>query len=164
MPKAIRFSVGRGGQNCSPQDVMTVQYLLNCVPYSKGGPSPELAVDGIAEPITLTAIARFQQACLSHPDGRVDPGGPTLSHLQQYDPYPGQPMPSSPSYKQGHKYAGIKDHNPPGHKSPYPPGFKKPYPPGYKEASPGGFKQTEPAGYKQNFPPVKGGGFKQGGW
>lgn len=39
MAKGIRFSVGRDGQNSLPLDVMTVQYLLNCVPSSKGGPS-----------------------------------------------------------------------------------------------------------------------------
>ena len=48
MPKAISGSVGRGGRNFPPSDVMTVQYLLNCVPASQGGPSPELAVDGLA--------------------------------------------------------------------------------------------------------------------
>ena len=39
MPKAISGSVGRGGR-FPPSDVMTVQYLLNCVPASQGGPSP----------------------------------------------------------------------------------------------------------------------------
>jgi len=130
MPKVIRFSVGRGGQNSLPQDVMTVQYLLNCVPYSKGGPSPELAVDGIAGPKTAAAITCFQRACITHADGRVDPGGPTLSRLQQFDPYPGQPMPASPAFKQGDKQVqpkGIKDPNQPGYKQA---GFKDPYQPG----------------------------------
>lgn len=203
MPKAIRFSVGRGGQNCLPQDVMTVQYLLNCVPFSKGGPSPELVVDGIAGSKTLGAIARFQQACLSLCDGRIDPGGPTLSRLQQFDPYPNQPMPASAAFKQGaeqyqskgikdpgqpgYKQSGLKDpwqpgykqgmppgykDAPPGFKNPYSPGIKQPYPPSSKEASQGGYKQTyppgykdtSPGGYKQTGPPVKGGGFKSGGW
>ncbi len=189
MPKVIRFSVGRGGQNSLPQDVMTVQYLLNCVPYSKGGPSPELAVDGIAGPKTAAAITCFQRACITHADGRVDPGGPTLSRLQQFDPYPGQPMPASPAFKQGDKQVqpkGIKDPNqpgykqagfkdpyqpgsagyatglqgcPPGFKNPYSPGIKQPYPPGFKEASPGSYKQTYPPGFKEASP----GGYKQTG-
>lgn len=32
MPKTIAGSVGRGGRNYPASDVMTVQYLLNCVP------------------------------------------------------------------------------------------------------------------------------------
>jgi hypothetical protein len=168
---------------------MTVQYLLNCVPYNRGGPSTELAVDGIAGPITHAAISRFQLSCLGRADGRIDPGGPTLARLQEFDPYPSQPMPASPSWKQGYKQGkspGIKDPNqhgyenavkqpyypgvkqgmppgykdaPPGFKNPYSPGIKQPYQPGFKDASPGGYKQTYPPGYKDASP----GGYKQTG-
>lgn len=117
MAKVIRFSVGRGGQNSLPLDVMTIQYLLNCVPASKGGPSSELVVDGIAGPKTMAAITDFQRNQLTGPDGRVDPGGPTLSLLQQFDPFPDQPMPptaasakSQFSHKKWSEPAGAKDY------------------------------------------------------
>lgn len=90
MPKAISGSVGRGGRNFPPSDVMTVQYLLNCVPASLGGPSPELAVDGAVGPKTIGAIEKYQRAIGGTCDGRVDPGGATLRALQVRDPYPMQ--------------------------------------------------------------------------
>ena len=90
MPKAISGSVGRGGRNFPPSDVMTVQYLLNCVPASQGGPSPELAVDGAVGPKTIGAIEKYQRAIGGTCDGRVDPGGATLRALQVRDPYPMQ--------------------------------------------------------------------------
>ena len=127
MPKPIRYSVGRGGRNTSPQDVFTVQYLLNCVPCNQGGPMPELAVDGIAGPKTVAAIMRFQRGCLAFPDGRVDPGGPTLARLQQFDPFPFIPIPPMPMHHKGDKAYGH-----PGHKG----GYKQTGPP----AKGGGFK------------------------
>ena len=90
MPKAISGSVGRGGRNFPPSDVMTVQYLLNCVPASQGGPSPELAVDGAVGPKTIGAIEKYDRAIGGTCDGRVDPGGATLRALQVRDPYPMQ--------------------------------------------------------------------------
>lgn len=92
MPKNIQAAVGAGGMNRYP-DTATVQYLLNCVPEASGGPSPELAVDGIAGPKTLAAIQKFQMAQAGHSDWRVDPGGPALRALQSFDPYPEMPMP-----------------------------------------------------------------------
>ena len=89
MPKSIQRSVGWGGTNVA-QDVVTVQYLLNCVPSRKGGPFPELAVDGLVGPKTIGAIRKFQHAAFGHADGRVDPGQRTLQTLQAYDPYPNQ--------------------------------------------------------------------------
>lgn len=94
MPKTISGAVGRGGRNFPPVDVMTVQYLLNCVPVTQGGPSPELAVDGAVGPKTIAAIEKFQRAQGGFPDGRVDPGGNTLRALQGRDPYPQQPIPA----------------------------------------------------------------------
>ncbi|HNY42859.1 MAG TPA: peptidoglycan-binding domain-containing protein [Bryobacteraceae bacterium] len=186
MPKSIRFSVGRGGQNVLPQDVMTVQYLLNCVPTSKGGPSPELVVDGIAGPKTMAAISDFQRGSLSSPDGRVDPGGPTLARLQQFDPYPDQPMPPAASfpkspagYKKESGPPGYKDLKIPGWKQAGQPGYKDLWPGGTKQAgSPGNYKQASPEGYppatkqagtpgdyKQAGPPgYKVPGYKSGGW
>jgi len=92
MPKNIAGSVGKGGLNRAP-DAATIQYLLNCVPKSAGGPTPELAVDGICGPLTKAAILKFQMARGGYCDGRVDSGGPTLKYLQGYDPYPMVPMP-----------------------------------------------------------------------
>jgi hypothetical protein len=92
MAKMITSGVGRGGRNFPPADVMTVQYLLNCVPAGQGGPSPELVVDGAVGPKTIAAIEKFQRALGGFCDGRVDPGGNTLRALQGRDPYPHQPI------------------------------------------------------------------------
>jgi len=91
MPKSIQWAVGAGGRNL-PADVATIQYLLNCVPTGKGGPVPELAVDGLVGPKTIGAIRKFQVASFGRADGRVDPGARTIETLQAYDPYPNQPM------------------------------------------------------------------------
>jgi peptidoglycan hydrolase-like protein with peptidoglycan-binding domain len=92
MPKTITGSVGRGGKNFPPSDVMTVQYLLNCVPATQGGPAKELAVDGAAGPKTIAAIEGFQRKLGGFADGRVDPGGATLRALQARDPNPNQSL------------------------------------------------------------------------
>lgn len=92
MPKTITGSVGRGGKNYPPSDVMTVQYLLNCVPATHGGPAKELAVDGAAGPKTIAAIEGFQRKLGGFADGRVDPGGATLRALQVRDPHPNQSL------------------------------------------------------------------------
>ena len=42
-----------------PARWVTVQYLLNCVPASQGGPSPELVVNGAVGPKTIKAIETF---------------------------------------------------------------------------------------------------------
>lgn len=80
---SIAGSVGVGGRN-APADVRTVQQLLNDVPPDQGGPSPKLAVDGLAGPLTNAAIAKFQKKQLGFSDGRVDPGGPTIKRLNQF--------------------------------------------------------------------------------
>ncbi len=92
MPKTISGAVGRGGRNFPPSDVMTVQYLLNCVPVPQGGPNPELAIDGAVGPKTIAAIENFQRKNGGACDGRVDPGGGTLRALQGRDPYPNQSL------------------------------------------------------------------------
>jgi len=91
MPKSINGSVGAGGRNVS-HDVVTVQYLLNCVPAGQGGPFPELAVDGMVGPKTIGAIRTVQATRFGHADGRVDPGARTIQMLQSYDPYPNHPI------------------------------------------------------------------------
>jgi Putative peptidoglycan binding domain len=92
MPKQISGSVGIGGRNI-PADVAAVQYLLDCVPTSRGGPTPELVIDGACGPKTTNAIRNFQLMTGCPPDGRVDPGGPTFRTLASYDPYPNQSLP-----------------------------------------------------------------------
>jgi peptidoglycan hydrolase-like protein with peptidoglycan-binding domain len=92
VPKYLSGSVGVGGRNV-PQDVATVQYLLNCLPAGRGGSSPELAIDGLCGPKTCAAIASFQRASGGIQDGRVDPGGPSFRTLMKYDPYPQQSLP-----------------------------------------------------------------------
>ena len=109
MPKAISGSVGRAGRNFPPADVMTVQYLLNCVPASQGGPSPELVVDGAVGPKTIAAIEKFQRAIGGTCDGRVDPGGGTLRALHARDPYPTQSIsPAAGMAKGGAQSPGGK--------------------------------------------------------
>lgn len=79
-PGSISASVGVGGRNL-PDDVRTVQRLLNGVTPANGGPVPPLAVDGFVGPKTNGAITAFQRKHFPFHDGRVDPGGPTLRKL-----------------------------------------------------------------------------------
>jgi hypothetical protein len=110
----IGKSVGFGGIN-DPVDVCTVQYLLNCVPASNGGPTEELPVDGARSgpsfTRTLEAIRRFQSRIFQGwSDGLVEPHGQTLMHLNRWNPadpsYQGcvkQPSPSASHYTKGVK-------------------------------------------------------------
>lgn len=61
--------VGEGGTN-APDDVFTVQMLLNHVDSAAGGPTPPLDVDGLVGPKTIGGIRRFQLLQLSFQDGR----------------------------------------------------------------------------------------------
>ena len=73
----VKRSVGLAGFN-APADVQLVQRLLNAVPFAKGGPAPQLAVDGQCGPLTCGAIRRFQITNqVGVPDGRLDPGQQT---------------------------------------------------------------------------------------
>ena len=112
MAKTIVGSVGMGGLN-GTKDTMTIQYLLNCVPKTKGGPTIELVVDGIVGPKTIAAIKAFQKVHSPVADGRVDPGKATLAKLQAYDPSGSTPinlggpkLSASPDAKGG---IGVKD-------------------------------------------------------
>src|SRR4051812_28605948 len=90
-PSLPSGSVGPGGVNV-PADVILVQSLLNLVPVTFGGPSTQLKVDGIAGTLTIAAIRRFQSAAIGFNDGRVDPGGQTLSRLKSSGPVTGQKL------------------------------------------------------------------------
>ena len=167
MPKTISSAVGRGGRNFPPSDVMTVQYLLNCVPASRGGPSPELMVDGASGPKTIAAIEKFQRSKGGFADGRVDPGGATLRALQAGDPYPGQPIPAQTA-KTGGGWPGQKGAGQPlGKGGQYPPGGAKggQYPPGGAKGGqyPGGGKSAGNDPFPQKGSPFPPSGMPQGG-
>lgn len=85
--KSITATVGEGSTNI-PADVATVQYLLNCVPVSQGGPTKELKIDGFAGVVTNEAINRFQKVHFGASNSRVESGGQTLDELKKYDPLP----------------------------------------------------------------------------
>lgn len=118
MAKSITGAVGRGGRNFPALDVMTVQYLLNCVTADQGGPSPELAVDGAVGPKTVAAIEKFQRASGCVCDGRIDPGSATLRVLQTKarDPYPNQPVSAGPMKLGGDPLAQKLGYGQPGGK------------------------------------------------
>lgn len=117
MPKQILKSVGRAGVNFSREDVMTVQYLLNCVPVQHGGPPLELEIDGFCGPKTIKAIEDFQKRWFSFVDGKVDPNGQTIGALRTFDPAPHQPLPppgASDIKNAGNSPAGSKTGGPAG--------------------------------------------------
>ena len=72
-----------------PDDVRTVQRLLNRFPTIEGGPIPKLVVDGIIGPLTDKAIGHFQakwkivSKYSKQPDHIVDPGGKTIDRLKK---------------------------------------------------------------------------------
>lgn len=106
MPKSILKPVGKNCVN-RPEDVKTVQELINKVPKSEGGPDPletqgmeaPLVVDGFCGPYTQHAINRFQikQFGYGKTDGVVDPGQRTMERLNHFEalatPPPAQPPP-----------------------------------------------------------------------
>lgn len=165
MPKSIQSSVGYGGHNVT-MSVMTVQYLLNCVPASRGGPVPELAVDGIVGPKTIAAIRRFQTANLGFADGRVDPGGKTITALGAYDPYPNQPMTPTTVGKMPMSPAPSSAPSP--YKAPGPPPAPGWSPPVFGSGGTGihGPPSQNPPGKQPSDPFGKtpGGGFGKSGW
>ena len=77
----ISRAVGRGGRNVDA-DVRTVQNLLNRHVHALV-PLAVLVVDGDCGQKTIQAICRFQNRMLGmeNPDGRVEPGGRTLTAL-----------------------------------------------------------------------------------
>lgn len=82
--KTITATVGAGGANF-PADVATVQYLLNCVPFSMGGLITKLKIDGFAGVSTLEAVNRFQKFHFGLSNSRVQANEATFSELKKYD-------------------------------------------------------------------------------
>ncbi|MBV8226806.1 MAG: peptidoglycan-binding protein [Verrucomicrobia bacterium] len=77
----IASSVGKGGAN-RRDDTRAIQGLLGDLQIATG--TIPLAIDGIVGPKTIAAIVAFQQQNLGLPvDGRIDPGGPTMSGLDE---------------------------------------------------------------------------------
>lgn len=79
----LSASVGKAGTN-EPDDVFTVQMLLNHVDAGSGGPNPRLQVDGLVGPKTIVAIKGFQQGQLGFQDGLVEPGKATFTALLRF--------------------------------------------------------------------------------
>src|SRR5688572_33156952 len=104
MAKTITASVGFNGVN-RPDDVITIQTLLNQVPPKDGGPVVKLVVDGVSGPKTRGAIQAFQVKHFGWggADSRVDPGKKTLEKLNTFDnpvvPPPPPPPPPPPKPK-----------------------------------------------------------------
>ena len=119
--KKITAAVGLGEINI-PADVATIQYLLNCVPVSYGGPMPELTIDGFVGVKTIQAINRFQTVQFGRADGRIEPeqfGGMAFGTLKTYDPFPFSPpvvplnyKPDVPAFYDGQvlgkKHSGVR--------------------------------------------------------
>jgi hypothetical protein len=84
----ISAAVGAPPSPNRPDDVRTIQGLLQKV-------APPLAakinVTGKIDPVTSQAIVEFQKRFMQQPDGRVDPDGRTLMHLNDgfVSNYPG---------------------------------------------------------------------------
>ena len=96
--KTITATVGEQCTNI-PADVATVQYLLNCVPVSAGGPTRELVIDGFAGILTNEAIKQFQKVQFGMSDSRVESGGETFDELKKYDPLPFSAPVITPNFK-----------------------------------------------------------------
>ena len=84
-PLQLTGPVGAGGRNV-PADVKLVQFALNLLSATSGGPLQALALDGVCGQHTVAAITRFQHMHFRGTvgDGRIDPGKRTatrLSHL-----------------------------------------------------------------------------------
>jgi hypothetical protein len=87
----ISASVGRQGVN-TRGDVSSVQQLIN---DHLPAPLRPLSVDGLCGPHTIAAIEQVQRSFLRipHPDGRINPNGPTLRALNGAKAAPKVPAP-----------------------------------------------------------------------
>ncbi len=76
----LSASVGGGDSKNLPDDVSKVQYIFNILSPLKSKSTPE---SGICTASLVTQIRQFQHSVsgVPHPDGRIDPIGPTLRHL-----------------------------------------------------------------------------------
>ena len=81
---AVGAPVGINGTNLA-KDVTTIQDALNRVSPSEGGASPSLVTDGVCGQKTKNAIQQFQlkQFGWSGADGKINPGGQTITRLNE---------------------------------------------------------------------------------
>ncbi len=110
MAKIIGQSVGIGGLNVTA-DVSVVQYLLNCVPVSHGGPTQELSITGVLDHDTLRAIQRMHLANRKDPTSRLDPNSSALRWLSQFDPFPNEALNLAFAKSGGKETAGSSSDN-----------------------------------------------------
>jgi hypothetical protein len=96
--KTITATVGKGGANI-PAEVATVQYLLNGVPPSAGGPLRKLKIDGFAGVVTIEALDRFQKFHFGASESRIQCGEMTFRELKKYDPEPFSAPVVAPNFK-----------------------------------------------------------------
>ena len=82
MVEALQSSVGVNGVNRA-QDVGVVQHLLNVTRTKVGVPKDRLEVDGLFGPKTLAGIREFQTKFCKLVDGKLLPGGETITKLNQ---------------------------------------------------------------------------------
>jgi peptidoglycan hydrolase-like protein with peptidoglycan-binding domain len=73
---ALTDSVGKNGQNLK-QDVIRVQGLLKTAGVDPG------PIDGVCGSQTISAIRMFQEGLVAHPDGLIEPEGPTWRRLAE---------------------------------------------------------------------------------
>lgn len=94
MAETITAAVGTAPASNRPQDVETIQSMLNQVPPNQGGPTPLLDADGMVGPLTIGAIKKFQKFHFGFQDGRVDPNQKTHTKLNEFDldPTTGNPV------------------------------------------------------------------------
>lgn len=76
----ITQSVGAEGVNVR-KEAQYVQALLNV--FRAERELTALVLDGLVGPKTITAIEEFQAAVTGLVDGRVDPGGPAITALEE---------------------------------------------------------------------------------
>ena len=79
-----RVGWGQRGEPCGRREGRT-RPIEWCVPLPQGGPNTPLKIDGLCGPKTTGAIHAFQLRQFGPPraDSRVDPGGPTLTSLNE---------------------------------------------------------------------------------
>jgi peptidoglycan hydrolase-like protein with peptidoglycan-binding domain len=82
MAEAIMSSVGVNCVNRA-QDVGIVQHLLNLSRTKRRVPQQALVVDGIFGPKTLAAVREFQTKFCKLVDGKIFPGGETITRLNE---------------------------------------------------------------------------------
>jgi hypothetical protein len=95
----ITASVGISATNLA-NDVSVIQDALNRVSPDQGGPSPLLVIDGACGPKTKNAIQQFQlkQFGWSGADGKINPGGQTITRLNVLVGGTGRPTDSDKGY------------------------------------------------------------------